>query len=177
MKLNLRNDLNLTIAEFWKMYSSEYIKTSHKNEIIIPSKDLFCQEIAVEIRDMFYYSDFRHIHLTNEGNVFRIYNPYGRDYDCDFTTEFGYVIIDLYKIICRHYNSLISTIYKAIFYRDEFVLMKSIYPNEYDYFKNCHKCVMGIYEMGYYLDDNQNMHITAIYYERDDDDYPSCFIT
>lgn len=55
MEFNLRNNPDLTIAEFWEMYSSECIKTSYKNEIIIPTMDLFCQEIAVEVRDMFHY--------------------------------------------------------------------------------------------------------------------------
>lgn len=162
MKCEIENILNLTIAEFWKKYSSEYIKSSQKNEIIIPIMDLFSQEIAAEIRDMFHYSHFRHIHLTKEGDVFKIYNPYGRDYDCDCTTEIGYVIIDLYNIIRCQYNSLISTAHEAIYYEDEYVLLKSIYPNAYEYFKYCPNCVMGIYKMEYYLDNNRNMHITSI---------------
>lgn len=162
MSQEINELLNMTISEFWEMYSSEYIKTSHDNEVIIPIMDLFNQEIAVEIRDMFHYSDFRHIHLTNEGNVFRIYNPYGRDYACDYSTEIGYVILDLYNIIRGQYNSMISTIYEAIYYSDEYVLSSAYYPNEYEYFKNCPKHVMGVYEIGYYLDDNRNMHITVI---------------
>lgn len=162
MKYEIENILNLTIAEFWKKYSSKYINISNKNEMIIPIVGFFGQHYNELVREMFYYSEFRNIYMTNEGDVFKIYNPYGKDYDCEPNTEMAYVLIDIYKYIYKQYNTLISDICTSIYYTDEYVLSASCYPNEYEYFRNCPKCVMGMYEIGHYLDEQKRMHICEI---------------
>lgn len=150
----MKEILDFTVSEFWEVCGN-----SNDKEMTIPIMDLLCKDIDPSVKDMLFYSEFRYIHMTNEGDVFKIYNPYGREYECYSNTEIGYVILDLFNIIHKRYDSMISDIYISTFHNNGYVLSPSEHPNEYEYFKHRSKCIIGKYEADYYLDSNNKMHI------------------
>jgi hypothetical protein len=163
-KQEFKGYLDMTIEEIWDIFSGRYQVEIYSED---PEDTLMIFTIpigALFTGSMLHNSPYRFIEISlNERfgvcsyGVQDANNPNSLDTQHQPDTKMGEIIQKMLRETQEHYERYIDNIVKTIEASEEYVIERAWSPNEYNYLLNYSE-----YDIEYYLDDYENMHITAI---------------